>query len=483
MHVFNRLFSRFTGQDTRKALGQAPGSESVFAPQSVGSHNPVVLAFLGEQPHSGVKPAAPRPTPPPVAQSPSPSTVLTEADARLIRERWRLEGSCALETTGKLRMTRRYFWWRQRVEAFLLRAPKPVKDKVEDWRRWLGEYEAHAQWKMRQKGQSPGDPGRVPMELTRQMLDGESLGEPPAPVFRFILQYNVRLPDNSQYSFRDDALHVDDKNLLQDTGVTKAGMRVCSRAEVDEYLTSAGITDATERKVMKKVSEVNGGFESINTCDTSFISVGFVPFTSGETGEGSLVQLLRIMRTMNPSEFEAYFRSLGIDIDAKALVVAHPESGKLLRGKEAVSAIIEDKRLTALFYNAGKKSRAYQIAQLKLAREVYYLASHEFSLKALAPSGDQAVLLSISGKYGDVLRSEAGKVALMDRAVHEGVENAKRTFKEACLTVVEEKGLTTVESLALYEALITPVLQSPGKERIRILEDKELTRPAEPPLS
>jgi hypothetical protein len=81
-----------------------------------------------------------------------------------------------------------------------------------------------------------------------------------------------------------------------------------------------------------------------------------------------------------------------------------------------------------------------------------------------------------------VLRSEAGKAAIMDRAVQQGVENARQTFKEACLTVLEEKGISTVELLVLYEALITPVLQSPGNERVRVLEDKELSRPAELPL-
>jgi hypothetical protein len=277
-------------------------------------------------------------------------------------------------------------------------------------------------------------------------------------------------------------MQLDDRLLVQESGVIKAGMRICGRADLEELFTSAGISDATERKVMKKVSEVHGGFETINTCGPAIVSVGFVPFTAGETGDGSLAQLLRSMKASSPMEFEACFRSLGIDVDKLGLLAVHPDSGKLQRGREAVSAILDDKRLTALFYNAGKKSRAYQVAQLRLARELYYLASQDFTIKALARAGDKAALISISGKYSDVLRSEAGKAAIMDRAVLRGTENARQTFKEACLTVLEEKGISTLELLALYEALIIPVLQSPGSERVRALEDKELSRPAELPL-
>jgi hypothetical protein len=409
--------------------------------------------------------------------------VLNEDEARHIRARWAQHGTYIVGNTGKPRVTRKYFWWRQRVDAFLLIPPKDVKDKVEEWRRWLGAHEAHALWKLRKQGEPPKEPGAIPSELANQLFGGEPLGEPPLAVYRFVLLYTVKLPDTSQYAFRDDPVQLDDKQLVQENGVTKAGARIHGRADLDELFTSAGISDATERKVMRKVSEVHGGFESINTCDTGFVSVGFVPFTAGEAGGGSLAQLLRSMKVASPSEFEACFRSLGIDVDKQSLLVAHPDSGKLLRGKQAVSAIIDDKRLTALFYNAGKKSRAYQVAQLKLARELYYLASQDFTIKTLTRVGDKAVLLSICGKYSDVLRSEAGKAAIMDRAVQQGVGNARQTFKEACLTVIEEKGLSTVESLALYEALITPVLQSPGQDRVRVLEDKELSRPAEPPLS
>jgi hypothetical protein len=83
------------------------------------------------------------------------------------------------------------------------------------------------------------------------------------------------------------------------------------------------------------------------------------------------------------------------------------------------------------------------------------------------------------GRYGDVLRSEAGRVALMDRAVHRGLGNARQVFKEACISVIHEKGINTLRALSEYEALIAPLLQTAG--RIRVLEDKELSQPEAPP--
>ena len=476
MHMLSRLLLRFTGR-REDASGSAEAAPAVRP-----SENPVVQAFLGDRVQEGRGLGAARSAVLPRAQANPLLGERDEDEARRIQERWSQQGAYLVSNTGKHRLTRKYFWWRQRLEALLLIPPRNLKEKVDVWRRWLGEFEAQALWNLRKQGEVPRAPGAIPLELADQIIDGEPLGPPPLTVYRFVLLYTVKLPENTQYAFRDDPVQLEDRYLVQENGVLKVGSRICGRVDLDELFTSAGINDATERKVIRKVSEVHGGFETINTCDTGFVSAGFVPFTSGEAGEGSLAQLLRSMKAASPMEFDECFRSLGIDVDARALWVVHPGSGQLLRGSEAVSAIIEDKRLTALFYNAGKKSRAYQVAQLKLARELYYLPLHDFMLKTLAKVGDKAVLISICGRYGDVLRSEAGKVAIMDRAVQRGTSNARQTFKEACLTVIEEKGLRTLDSLSLYEALITPVLQSPGKERVRVLEDKELSRPVEPPL-
>jgi len=371
MHMLSRLLLRFTGR-REDASGSAEAAPAVRP-----SENPVVQAFLGDRVQEGRGLGAARSAVLPRAQANPLLGERDEDEARRIQERWSQQGAYLVSNTGKHRLTRKYFWWRQRLEALLLIPPRNLKEKVDVWRRWLGEFEAQALWNLRKQGEVPRAPGAIPLELADQIIDGEPLGPPPLTVYRFVLLYTVKLPENTQYAFRDDPVQLEDRYLVQENGVLKVGSRICGRVDLDELFTSAGINDATERKVIRKVSEVHGGFETINTCDTGFVSAGFVPFTSGEAGEGSLAQLLRSMKAASPMEFDECFRSLGIDVDARALWVVHPGSGQLLRGSEAVSAIIEDKRLTALFYNAGKKSRAYQVAQLKLARELYYLPLHD----------------------------------------------------------------------------------------------------------
>jgi hypothetical protein len=283
------------------------------------------------------------------------------------------------------------------------------------------------------------------------VLEGEPLGPPPAVSFRPIRVYSVKLPGGSRYSFHDDPVQLGVKSLVHEAGVSRMGVKIHKRPDIEELLTEAGITDDTERKVVKKIAEVESGFEAINTCDPNDVSVGFVPFAAGEAGEGPLCRLLRSMKCAEPREFEGSFRSLGIDVGEKGLTVVHPDHGRILRGREAVQAIRDDKRLTAVFQQAGEKSRAYQLAQLRLAQELYYLAARDFTLKRLVRAGD----------------------------VHRGLGNAQQVFKEACTSVLQEKGITTLRALAEYEAFITPLIQPAG--RIRVMEDRELSQPAVAP--
>ncbi len=423
--------------------------------------------------------STPPPTPAPVQRSPRLGGALTEAEARAIHERWKSQGGYVVSDSGRCRMTSGYQAWKQRLELFLSHPPEEVRDKVEGWRRWLGEYELYARWLCTQKGTAPRVPGPVPFELAVQPIEGEPLGPVPAISFRPIRVYNVKLPDGSRYSFHDDPVQLGGKSQIHEAGVSRMGVKLHKRPAIEALLTDAGLTDATERKVMRKIAEVESGFEAINTCDPNEVFVGFVPFGSGEGGDGPLGRLLRSMKSADPREFDSYFRSLGIDVGEKGLAVLHPDHGRLVRGREAVQAIRDDKRLTAVFQNAGEKSREYQLAQLRLARELYYLPSQDFTLKCLVKAGEKALVITLSGRYGDVLRSEAGKVAIMDRAVHRGLGNAQQVFKEACTTVIQENGVTTLRALAEYEALITPLVQPAG--RIRVMEDKDLSQPVDAP--
>ena len=212
---------------------------------------------------------------------------------------------------------------------------------------------------------------------------------------------------------------------------------------------------------MTKVSAEEGGFEAVNTYDTGFISIGFIQFISGADGTGSLADVLREMKTSNPADFATYFHSMGIDVDSVALTVVDPATGTILRGSDAVTKVMDDKRLTAVFQRAGTDSLSFRAAQVKRAQAAYYLAPKSFTVTQAG--------VTITGNYQDVLTSEAGKVALMDRAVQKGVGSAKSKFATACKAVMTAHGATTVADLARYEIEIIPTLVNriDGPERDR----------------
>jgi hypothetical protein len=463
----------------RALSGGSPAPSEGARALSHGAGHPAVPALMRLTVPAGALRGPPAPAPTVAPSSLRPGGVLTEAEARAVHERWKSQGDYVVSGSGRCRMTSGYQSWKQRVELFLAHPPGEVRDQVEGWRRWLGEHELHARWLITQKGMAPRVAGPVPFDLAAQIFEGEPLGAPPIAAFRPIHVFSVKLPGGSRYSFHDDPVQLGEKGPIHEAGVARIGVKLHKHPDLEGLLTDAGLADATERKVMKKIAEMERGFEAINTCDPNDVSVGFVPFAAGETGDGPLSRLLRGMKSADPVEFDSYFRGLGIDVGERGLTVVHPEDGRLLRGREAVHAIRDDKRLTAVFQNAGEKSRAYQLAQLRLARAMYYLASQDFTLKCLTRAGDRALVITLSGRYGEVLRSEAGKLAIMDRAVHRGLGNAQQVFKEACTSVIQEKGITTLRALAEYEALITPLVQPPG--RIRVMEDKDLSQPTAAP--
>ncbi len=66
---------------------------------------------------------------------------------------------------------------------------------------------------------------------------------------------------------------------------------------------------------------MEGGFESVNTYDTGWVSIGFIQFITGERGTGSLMEVLACLKKDNPEEYDRYFRRFGIDFDDRGILV------------------------------------------------------------------------------------------------------------------------------------------------------------------
>jgi hypothetical protein len=219
----------------------------------------------------------------------------------------------------------------------------------------------------------------------------------------------------------------------------------------------------SEQRIARAVSRLEGGFETINTYDTGYVSVGFIQFVTMETGRESLSEVLAWEKGNHADDYARDFHRLGVDVDeAGQLAVVDPATGAALVGPDAVLKVIEDKRLTAVFQRAGRHSRAFRVAQIRAAKAHYW------------PANDPVTVMvngrPLSGTVSDVIRSEAGIATLFDRKVNRGTI---APFAEVVAGVMAAHGLASLPGAAAYEREIVAQL----KYRADFLADRTLSQP------
>ena len=311
--------------------------------------------------------------------------------------------------------------------------------------------------------EEPPLPGAMPEGLLAALGPCPQMAEAVAPLQHTVAfddvtltyQDNVRMnPRYAYYRFPQ--------------GVNSEGVAVKSMPaeRLDALFRTAGI-DQGPARVMRAVSILEGGFDSINTYDTGFVSVGFIQFASLKEGGGSLGAMLKGYKAADPLGFAADFHRFGVEVDdAGRLVVVDPTSGAIASGPDANARIIEDKRLIAVFGRAGSRSDGFRAAQVRMAKAIYW------------PSEDR-VKVTLNGvvtpvRVGDLIASEAGLATLFDRKVNTGHLEA---LGDAASRVAAAQGLTTVEELAKYEKPIVALV----RYRKDYLADPDLEQPADPP--
>ena len=313
---------------------------------------------------------------------------------------------------------------------------------------------------------APALPGPIPADLLT------ALGNPPvfsSPVA--LKNYTVNFAPNESFLYSDHVkLRARSPYFRFSQGVMKMGvaLRDVPDAELDAIFTESGMT-ATEHHVSKAISRLEGGFESVNTYDTGFLSVGFIQFATLAGGAGSLGSVLKHQKQTRPQDFENDFRAYGIDVnEAGALVVLDPSTGAELVGIEGVLKIIDDKRLTAVFQRAGTVSRAFRIAQIQVAKRQYYPADLPINVTVNG--------VNYKGKVSDVILSEAGLATLMDRKVNTGNIGV---LNEVLTKLMTERKLTKLSDVIPYEREIIKAVQY----RHDFLADKTLSQPPASPTT
>ena len=242
-------------------------------------------------------------------------------------------------------------------------------------------------------------------------------------------------------------------------------MKSISDDEASALCDKAGI-DLTTWHVMRAVSSLEGGFDSINTYDTGYISAGFIQFTTGSSGAGSLAKVLLQEKQDDPNAFDKDFRRWGVDVNDKGVLdVYDPSRDQELVGSDAVQAVIHNKKLTATFVHAGKTSTAFRVAQIKVAKDRYYVGDQMITLK-LGETKTQV-------RIGDVVKSEAGLAILMDRKVNTGGTGSLANVMQR---VADECQATSPDDLCSHEEEIVSAV----KFRRDFLADSTLTQPGDP---
>lgn len=240
-------------------------------------------------------------------------------------------------------------------------------------------------------------------------------------------------------------------------------MKAVAADRLQHLFRLAGVSDS-EARVMRSVSMLEGGFDSINTYDTGFVSVGFIQFACLREGSGSLGAMLASYKANDGDQYQKDFRDFGIDVTSTgALAVIDPTTGSEIYGAEAAQRIIEDKRLIAVFQRAGQKSDPYVAAQIRAAKQMFYPADDAVTVTV---DGE-----TLAGKVSDVIKSEAGMATLMDRKVNTG---GLGQFSAVINDVAAQVRPKSMADLAKFEMEIVAQM----KYRKDYLADSGLSQPS-----
>ena len=250
-------------------------------------------------------------------------------------------------------------------------------------------------------------------------------GDPTATLLDRVSAY-VTPAASGGITFHD---HVVSRATRSDAGVLFAGTASPSAIPTASY-ERLGLP-RSQAAALQLVSTFEGNFDAINTYDRALVSAGFIQFA----GSRGLPPYLALLKSRQPAKFRDLLQKYGIDVefrsvrggvDAARVVVVDPAGATVLRGAAAEGAIRDDKRLTAALVLSGR-DRDVQLVQIEAAIRDYVRPI----LAAVVSWGARS-----RNRLGEILRSQKGTAALVDRAIQEGVLAARQRFERVVQQVV-----------------------------------------------
>lgn len=208
-------------------------------------------------------------------------------------------------------------------------------------------------------------------------------------------------------------------NVIAYATVTANGFEGASTNDSRAIVTSRLSQFATgdHLRILSIISHHEGTFSNVNTWDRAIVTWGFIQWTFGEGGDGSLVGLLAEIKRREPLVFEHRMQRYGFDITASAAQVTRPD-GTMLTAGPAALAMQTDGKLIGVLSRLGSEQIVQQI-QIEHA-----IATKITKLRARRVSGHPVTI-------GDVVSSSYGVGVMTDRHVGSGVGRVTQTVKAA----------------------------------------------------
>lgn len=346
-----------------------------------------------------------------------------------------------------------------------------------EWEKWVAAKVAWDRWEAQRAADAanaaagipaptpsaqPPHPGPIPPALLAATSNPPPFASAVAP-----MRHTITFEDGEAYEYVDNVLFAHRPRYAYfrfPHGTVAYGVQLKEMRddELNPLFEKAGFTPS-ERRIAKAVSKLEGGFETVNTYDTGFVSIGFIQFVTLADGKQSLSEVLAREKADHPGDYESDFRRYGMDVSPDGvIVVVDPSTGAELGGHDAVMKIIEEKRLTAVFQRAGRRSESFRVAQIAVAKSHYWPA-------------DDPVTVTIDGqpttrRVSDVIKSEAGIATLYDRKVNRGTIDP---FAAVLQKAIDDHRLKSIADAAHYEREIVTAL----KYRVDFLKDPSLSQP------
>lgn len=355
-----------------------------------------------------------------------------------VRKFWTSPGAYKVESTGKrqVRLTVEGSKWLHKYNRALGRSKgDPAVDAAaqttqqQEWESWINlrvEFDrAQAQREADALEGIPLEPSGVevpPPDCPESLI---TLVELPPRFAEAVIpnRHTIQLKDGTAFTLEDN-VPMRPRYLYYRfrEGVMSGGTPTKSlpKEEVDKIFRDAGISES-EQRIMSAVSSLEGGFDSINTYDTGFVSVGLIQFACLSTGSGSLGAVLRREKSESPEAFQRDFRAYGLDVTEEAkLVVYDDRQDREFVGAEAAAEIIRQPRFALAFRRAGQLPE-FRTAQLRVAKALYFPTEFDTVPINVGSEKQQVSVL-------DLFATEAGLATLMDRKVHLGTHDPLPTI-------------------------------------------------------